>query len=559
MSGIHVSRRLAALIGGIVIVSVVGLAAIGYELGYLGGNGTPTTAAGAPHFVEQTATAGLSLVYGGDSSYEVGGGVAVFDCNGDGRPDIYLAGGGNPAALYRNDSPVGGDLKFTQLHDPATDLTGVEGAYPIDIDGDGNADLVVLRLGETELLRGLGGCRFERANEAWAFDGGNAYATAFSATWEGANSLPTLAVGHYRKLDAAGKPTLDCADSELLRPKAGAAVFGQPIALSPGYCTLSMLFSDWDLSGRRDLRLTNDRNYYVGGEDQLWRVAPGEAPSQYTDADGWVSLQIFGMGIAGYDVNGDGYPDYYITSQGDNRLQTLTTGPDQPTYRDIAAKRGVTAAQPFTGGDVLPSTAWHPEFQDVNNDGFVDLFVSKGNVDAQPDFASKDPNDLLLGQPDGTFKEAADAAGILNYERGRGAALADFNLDGMLDLIEVNYGTPARVWLNVGSGAAGKPAQMGHWLAVRPTQTGPNRDAVGGWIEVKVGGVTMRRELTIGGGHTGGQLGWTHFGLGPGNSAQVRVRWPDGETGPWVDVQADQFVYLDRGATSARPWSPAKP
>ncbi len=97
----------------------------------------------------------------------------------------------------------------------------------------------------------------------------------------------------------------------------------------------------------------------------------------------------------------------------------------------------MNAAQPFTGGDVLPSTAWHPEFEDVNNDGFVDLFVSKGNVDAQPDYARKDPSNLLLGQPDGTFTEAADAAGILSFDRGRGAALADFNLDGLLDLVEV--------------------------------------------------------------------------------------------------------------------------
>ena len=412
MSRRPLGRRSMAIIAGVAVVSLVGLAVLGYGVTHLGGGATPTTAAGAPHFVEETAASGLDHSYAGDAAYDVGGGAAVFDCNGDGRPDIYLAGGSNPAALYRNDSPVGGALKFTALPDPTTDLTAVTGAYPIDIDGDGNLDLVVLRMGETELLRGLGDCRFEKANAAWSFDGGNDFATAFSATWEGSNQLPTLAVGHYRKLDASGAPTLDCADSELLRPRPDGAGYGQPIALSPGYCTLSVLFSDWDLSGRHDLRMTNDRNYYVGGEDQLWRVAPGEAARLYTDADGWVSMQIFGMGIASYDVTGDGYPDYFITSQGDNKLQTLTVGPDQPTYRDIALKRGVTAAQPFTGGDALPSTAWHPEFQDVNNDAYMDLFISKGNVGAQADFAQKDPNDLLLGQPDGTFKEAADAAEI---------------------------------------------------------------------------------------------------------------------------------------------------
>ena len=210
----------------------------------------------------------------------------------------------------------------------------------------------------------------------------------------------------------------------------------------------------------------------------------------------------------------------------------------------------MTAAQPFTGGDALPSTAWHAEFQDVNNDGFIDLFVAKGNVSTMPEFARRDPSNLLLGQPDGTFKEAADAAGILNFGRGRGAALADFNLDGRLDLVEVNYGDRARLWRNVGS------SDEGNWLQLKVTQDGPNRDAIGGWIEVQVGSKVLRRELTIGGGHAGGQLGWTHFGVGGSGSAQVRVVWPDGEAGRWLPVATNQFYEVARGATRARQWTP---
>jgi hypothetical protein len=513
---------------------------------------TPTTALGAPHFVDETASAGIDHVYSGDFSFAVGGGVAVFDCDGTGKPDLYFAGGSNPAALYRNDSPVGGPLKFTRLPDPATDLVGVLGAYPIDIAGDGHVDLVALRKGESVLLRGLGDCRFERANEAWSFDGGNAMTTAFSAKWEGSALLPTLALGHYLRLDASGAPSSDCADNALLRPTTDGTGYAPPVTLTPGYCTLSILFSDWDRSGHRDLRITNDRQYYVDGEDQLWRIANGESPRLYTDANGWVSLQIWGMGIASFDVTGHGYPDVFLTSQGDNKLQTLTSGPSQPTYRDIALKRGVTLAQPFTGGDVRPSTAWHPEFQDVNNDGFIDLFVSKGNVSEMPEYASRDPSELLLGQPDGTFKEAADAAGILNYGRGRGAALADFTLNGMLDLVEVNYGGQVRLWRNVGAGDAERPSQMGNWLGIRLTQSAPNRDAIGAWIEVQVGKTAMRRELTIGGGHAGGQLGWIHFGLGQAHAAQVRVQWPDGDVGPWLPVNANQFVVIEQGASQAR-------
>jgi hypothetical protein len=201
------------------------------------------------------------------------------------------------------------------------------------------------------------------------------------------------------------------------------------MTLEPGWCALSMLFSDWDRSGRRDLRITNDRHYYRDGEEQLWRVEPDADPRLYGRADGWARMQIWGMGIASADITGDGYPEVFLTSQGDNKLQTLADGADRPVYEDIALRRGATAHRPYVGGDILPSTAWHPEFADVNNDGFLDLFVTKGNVEAQPDHATKDPSNLLIGQPDGSFVEGAEAAGLVGFEKARGAALVDLDLE----------------------------------------------------------------------------------------------------------------------------------
>ena len=550
-------RPRPAVVGMAAVIVLSAAIAAGAATDGPGPERSPSVALGAPRFVDETATAGIDHIYAGGFEYAVGGGVAVLDCSGDGKPDLYLAGGSNAAALYRNDSPVGSALRFTRLPDRATDLVGVIGAYPIDIDGDGLTDLVVLRNGETVLLRGLGGCRFTRANEAWGFDGGTSITTAFSATWEAGASRPTLAFGRYVD-PASNDPHHLCFDNELVRPAPGAATYGRPSPLVPSWCALSMLFSDWSRSGRMDLRVSNDAHYYLptDGQEQLWRIAPGEPPSLYTADDGWVPVQIQGMGIASYDLTGDGYPAVFLTSQGDNRLQTLAVGPSRPTYRDIGSKRGVNAAQPFTGGDVRPSTAWHAQFDDVNNDGFVDLFISKGNVTDQPDYAQKDPSDLLLGRSDGTFAESADAAGILSFDRARGAALADFGLDGSLDLIEVNYGAPVRIWRNVGSGSAAHPAAMGGWLGLKVDQPAPNVDAIGAWIEVRVGDRIQRREVTVGGGHAGGQLGWVHFGLGDARGADVRVDWPGGETGPWLHVSADQFIVIQPGANGARPWSP---
>jgi hypothetical protein len=519
--------------------------------------GTEASAAAMdpPRFVEEAAAAGIEHAYDGDFTYFVGGGVATFDCDDDAKPDLYFAGGANPAALYRNESPIGGDLRFAQVTDPMTDLTRVVGAYPLDIDGDGRVDLAVLRRGENVLLRGLGDCRFERGNEAWGFDGGDEWTAAFSATWEGSASLPTLAFGNYLDL-SDGRQNVLCADNELVRPDAGGNVYADPVPLTPGLCTLSILFSDWDRSGRRDLRMTNDQHYYLDGEEQLWRVAEGEAPRPYTHDDGWQPLQIWGMGIASYDVNDDGLPEVFLTSQGDNKLQTLADGTAQPNYRDIALESGVTAHRPYAGGDVLPSTAWHAEFQDVNNDALIDLFITKGNVEAQVEYAAKDPSNLLLGQADGTFTEGGESAGIVRFARGRGAVVVDLNLDGMLDLVQVNRRENVSLWRSVGWGSDAQPEAMGAWIALSLEQRGPNRDAIGSWIEIRIGERTIRREVTVGGGHASGELGWIHFGLGDADAAEVRVRWPDGETGPWLDLRADRFATIERGATQPVVWVP---
>jgi hypothetical protein len=262
------------------------------------------------------------------------------------------------------------------------------------------------------------------------------------------------------------------------------------------------------------------------------------------------------MGIASHDVNDDGYPDYLLSSMGDNKLRVLAKGPRRPSYADAARKRGMTAHRPYTGGDLLPSTAWHAEFEDVNNDTFIDLFIAKGNVEAMKDFASRDPNNLLMGGPDGRFEDIGEKAGIVTFARARGASLADLNLDGLPDLIVVNRKTNVEVWRNVGAGSAERPAPMGNWLQLKLLQDEGNRNAVGAWIEVRIGARTLRREVTVGGGHASGRDGWIHFGVGTAERARVRVQWPDGEWSDWVRLYTNQFARIVRGAEQADLWAP---
>jgi len=262
------------------------------------------------------------------------------------------------------------------------------------------------------------------------------------------------------------------------------------------------------------------------------------------------------MGIASEDLTGEGYPEVYLTSQGDNKLQTLADGPSAPSYKDIALRRGATAHRPYMGGDPLASTAWHPAFEDVNNDGWTDLYVAKGNVDQQSDFAKKDPSNLLIGQTDGSFVEGAEPAGIVDFAKARGAAVVDLNIDGLLDLVQVVRRQNVRLWRNVGSGDAADPAPMGGWIAVDLEQDAPNHDAVGAWVSVRVGDRHREREVTVGGGHASGQLVPLHFGLATADRADVRVTWPDGEVGPWLSVDAGQVVRIVRGAAAPEPLRP---
>jgi hypothetical protein len=311
-----------------------------------------------------------------------------------------------------------------------------------------------------------------------------------------------------------------------------------------------MLFTDWNNSGRPALRVSNDREYYKGGQEQMWHLDPEAPPRLYTESDdGWKRLRIWGMGIAAADITRDGYQDYFLTSMADNKFQILkdaATG--RPDFADLAFKSGITAHRPYTGGDTNPSTGWHPQFADVNNDGRLDLFIAKGNVAKMPDFAALDPNNLLLQDEDGTFTEAGDRAGVASMGIARGAQVVDLNLDGLLDIVVVNRWTPAEVWRQTG-----KPA--GGWVQVRLQQDGANRDAIGAVIEIRRGEVVERHEVASGGGHASGSVGWLHFGLGAAAEAEIRVIWPDGTGGDWTALPSRSFTILRPDAAPER-WTP---
>ena len=468
--------------------------------------------------------------YVGGWEHFVGGGLAVWDCDADGLPELLAAGGEAPAVLLRNRSEPG----RIAFEDAGADLpAGVAGAYAVDLDGDAVRDVVLLRVGRDVALRGGPDCAL--GPEIALPHRGEAWSTAFSAAWMPGDARPTLAFGAYvDRADPEG-PFGTCDAGTLMRPAPGSWA-AEPIA--PGFCALSMLFSDWRRRGVPDLRVSNDRHYYVtGGAEQMFEM-PALRP--LGPADGWEPVSIWGMGIASRDVTGDGRADVALTSMGDQLLQLSTP----EGYALAPWEAGIAATAPHVGGDGRPSTGWHAEWGDVDLDGRDDLLISKGNVDQMPGMAMEDPTNLLMQNDDGTFAEAAAEAGIASLHRGRGAALADLDGDGRLDLALVNRRAPLEVWRNVTEGAGG-------WLSAEPRQPGGNAFAVGAHLEVTAGGRTQVREVTVGGGHAGGQSGPQHFGLGAAGEARVRVIWPDGARSAPVTLPAGWRGTLSRGPDGA--------
>ncbi len=258
------------------------------------------------------------------------------------------------------------------------------------------------------------------------------------------------------------------------------------------------------------------------------------------------------MGIASEDVTGDGYPEVYLTSQGDNKLQTLADGPAQPTYEDIAldarghrppalhrrrraAVDGVARRVRRRQQRRLP----RPVRRQGQRRGPARLRHSRPEQPAAS--ARPTARSSKAPRPRGSSATSGPAAAPSSTSTSTGCSTSSSSTASSRSRCGATSApataTSRQRW------ATGSPCGC---ASRHPTSTPSGR----GW---RCGSATARssHEVTVGGGHASGQLGWIHVGLGDADAAEVRVQWPDGEIGPWMDVRGRRV--RDHRAMIERP------
>ncbi len=527
-----------------------------------------------PYFTDVAPVAGVAFphVRNPFDRIPLGAGVVVFDYNGDGRPDIYVAStediddmapdhdGSN--ALYRNN----GDGTFTDVAKPAgvSELDGkTNGGCAADYDNDGDQDLFVTNWGSSKLFRNDGTGTFTDATQQAGLTEPDPSFRSMGCAWgdyDRDGLVDFVVVRHMEESD------MDAFDLRFyayaVRPLGlfhnnGDGTFTETTHLlgdtgragktQGEYGNLwgagfQPSWIDFDNDGDSDLYVVNDFGRDIQ-PNVLWRNdGPGDNGFwRFEDisSQSGANVAMYGMGLAVGDYDLDGDFDLYSTNIEDNVL--LRNNGDGASFTETAADSGV-------GQGVFQRrqrVSWGAVFFDYDNDGWEDLYVASGHLDSDPFTNRRDqPNLLLRNSGDGTFVDASSISGADDRGVGRGVAYADFDKDGCLDLYVANLGLPSgepqadRLFRN-------SCAWGNNWLSIKTVGTVSNRDGIGARVMVTADGRTQIREITAGSSNKSQNTLVAHFGLGQASKADsVEIRWPSGIVTNFVNVAGNQNLIV---------------
>ncbi|MBK7977827.1 MAG: CRTAC1 family protein [Deltaproteobacteria bacterium] len=504
--------------------------------------------------------------------WSVGGGVAIADVDRDGDPDVLITslGGSNRLFLNRGDGTFDdGSERWAVASSEARTI----GAAFADHDADGDPDLFLVGSGRDRVLRNDGDHFTDVSAASGLDDPGRSSSISFAdydrdgdldayvTDWWSVPTSPIPRLPPWMRLPwpdggSGGSPTSDRTDvvqpGHLFRNE-GDGTFRDASELLPVERRAASSFlgtwSDFDADGDPDLYVVNDFGAEVT-PNQLFRNDGPDAQGGWkftpvTDECG-CSLVGAGMGLALGDVDRDGRQDMYVT----NMLWPPTHTDGEHLYRNLGGLvfEDVTAETASRPASEAASrvVSWGPEFLDIDNDGWLDLYVPFGHMppDDTPDVEDQ-PNALLMNEG-GTFR-IVEGAGVEDRRWSRGVGVVDLDLDGCLDLVVANLGQRAGVYRN-------RCASGNHWLGLRLRSPGPNRAAVGAVARVTADGVTQRGEVVAGGTSVHSSR-WKvlHFGLGASSAIErVDVDWPSGRKESFAGLLVDHYLTLAEGTGEPR-------
>ena len=239
------------------------------------------------------------------------------------------------------------------------------------------------------------------------------------------------------------------------------------------------------------------------------------------------------MGVDARDVNNDGREDLWLTA---NANETF------PLFVNLG--RGLFADETYPstiGRATMAFTGWSNGIFDLNNDGRKDLFGACGSIDPNTEEfshrTSKQANRVFVNQGGGIFTVAVGGPGEAMH---RGAAFADFDRDGRVDVAVTRIGAPAALLRNASSGT-------GHWLGIRLRGRRANRDGIGAMIRVRgTSGAEQWNRVTTAVGYGSSSDRVAHFGMGAdARAAEIEIQWPGGGRQTLKDVAVDRVLDVE--------------
>jgi enediyne biosynthesis protein E4 len=484
------------------------------------------------------------------------GGVAAFDYNGDGLPDIFFTNGAAIPSLqkespkywnrlYRNE----GGMKFTDV----TEQAGVAGAgYSMgfaagDFDNDGRVDLFVAGVYRNLLYRNRGNGKFEdvTAKSLIKSDKWSVAAGWFDYDNDG---LLDLFIVNYAKWtpdfnqfcgDATRNIRVYCHPkyfegvSNQLYHNRGDGTF-EDVSERAGIAEhigrgMSVAFADYDGDGFTDIFVTNDnlpnflfRNRGDGTFEEVGLTAGVALPEH--------GRAIASMGADFRDYDNDGLPDIAVTAlTGDTFPLFRNNG--HGTFEDVTYSSQI-------GPQTIRWSGWGNGLFDFDNDTYKDLFTANSHVNDRIDSFEATPykqaNRVFRNLGNGKFQDASREAGPgFDIARAhRGSAFADFNGDGKIDVVVSSLGEPAELWENVS-------ASSNHWIILRLIGSRSNRDGIGARISIGRQSNLMTTAVS----YASSSYSGVHFGLGQTKQIDtIKIRWPSGTTQVLNNVKADQVL-----------------